>query len=260
VGGISVSLGENIDIIENTIINGDSISSIDCSNNNISLNILNGSSGLRLTRVNESLIWQNIVLFSERDGIRMLHSSRNHILQNIISNAEDGFDAFTITDNIIENNYFGHNIWDGISIDNSTGNMIIWNNITDNRIGISLGNSAQNTLHHNYFIMNDDQLSLFGNNENTWDDGQGEGNFWDDYPGFDNNGDGVGETDLPHLGVDNFPITSREGSDFDEALAFLIIYFVVLIITLIVVIYVYTKRKKKGDSEGGIEGVRPREL
>jgi hypothetical protein len=108
--------------------------------------------------------------------------------------------------------------------------------------------------------MNGEQLRLLGDNQNTWDDGQGEGNFWDDYEGFDNDGDGVGDTDLPNLGVDNFPLTSREGSDFDETLVFLSIYFAVLIITIIVVIYIYIRRRSKGDSEGGIEGVRPREL
>ncbi|MHA1581496.1 MAG: hypothetical protein ACTSYM_03190, partial [Candidatus Baldrarchaeia archaeon] len=51
---------------------------------------------------------------------------------------------------------------------------------------------------------------------NIWDDGS-VGNYWDDYTGLDDGsngriaGDGVGDTDLPHLGVDNYPLISPWG-------------------------------------------------
>jgi parallel beta-helix repeat protein len=251
---INVFSSENIDIIGNSIINGNLISLTDCTNSNVSLNLLNWSADIRLTRVNDSIIWQNTILFSERDGIRISDSSRNHIIQNTVSNAERGLFALEITDNVIENNSFRHNERWGISIDDSTGNTIIWNNISDNSVGIQLEDTTNNNFHHNLITVNDDQLRLRGENENTWDDGQGEGNFWGDYPGFDNDGDGVGDTDLPHQEVDNFPLTSREGSDFDETLVLLMIYFVVVIITLIVVLYIFIKRKGKGESSNKDDG------
>jgi len=40
---------------------------------------------------------------------------------------------------------------------------------------------------------------------NLWDNGV-EGNCWSDYTGQDLNGDGIGDTLLPHLGVDNYPL------------------------------------------------------
>ena len=47
---------------------------------------------------------------------------------------------------------------------------------------------------------------------NTWDDGAGRGNYRSDYGGRDDSsggrvkGDGVGDTDLLHQGVDWYPL------------------------------------------------------
>jgi hypothetical protein len=40
---------------------------------------------------------------------------------------------------------------------------------------------------------------------NTWDNGC-EGNYWSSYSGSDLNGDGIGDTNLPGEGVDNYPL------------------------------------------------------
>ena len=78
--------------------------------------------------------------------------------------------------------------------------------------------------------------------------------------GFDNNGDGIGDTKLPHHGVDHFPLTYREGSQVDDTPLFLTIYLANLIILVIIVVWVLKKRKSKGDSSGGVEGIPPREM
>ena len=77
--------------------------------------------------------------------------------------------------------------------------------------GISIySNSNNNIFHHNNIL--DNTSPVFSSGINSWDNGEGEGNYWSDYTGSDNGsngriaGDGVGDTDLPHQGVDWYPL------------------------------------------------------
>jgi hypothetical protein len=56
-------------------------------------------------------------------------------------------------------------------------------------------------------------VCVIDNGENTkWDDVFGEGNYWSNYNGLDDGsngriaGDGVGDTNIPHMGLDNYPL------------------------------------------------------
>ena len=111
---------------------------------------------------------------------------------------------------IISNNTMSHTE-EGIYLLNSSGNTITDNTISNNDLGIHLAHSSGNTIYHNNFIDNTQQLLNY-ESSNTWDNGAGEGNYWSDYTGKDDGsgdrvaGDGVGDTLLPHQGVDYHPL------------------------------------------------------
>ena len=71
-------------------------------------------------------------------------------------------------------------------------NSIINCNIYSNGKGINIWQDSNNNLiHHNNFWKND--IDAVDESNNSWDDGE-IGNYWSDYTGVDNNGNGIGDT------------------------------------------------------------------
>ena len=102
--------------------------------------------------------------------------------------------------NAITNDY-------GIYLDFSHNNTIIGSTVSNNTIGIHQRYCNNNIICHNNFTDNTNQTNLY-QSSNTWNDGAGKGNYWSDYTGNDTNTDGVGDTLLPHQGVDWYPLTN----------------------------------------------------
>lgn len=89
----------------------------------------------------------------------------------------------------------------GIFLDNSPYLVDSWNKISDNviafnDIGVSFMPSIRrNAFHENSFVDNDEQVEVRGGGllaGNVWSSG-GSGNYWSDYIGYDEDGDGIGE-------------------------------------------------------------------
>lgn len=114
-------------------------------------------------------------------------------------------EAKLIVKNAISDNLFG------VEIDDfSSNNVISQNDIVENYWGISLDECGDNSIYHNNFTDNRYQVVSidFWLQENVWDNSQEEGNYWSDYAGEDLNGDEIGDTWVPHFGVDYYPLMS----------------------------------------------------
>lgn len=136
------------------------------------------------------------------------NSSGNHILGNNITNQEVGINSLIGSANIISGNNITNCKTYGIFLE-SYPNSIIGNSFENNTVGIFFSHGASNnTIYQNNFINNqkdmDDAHSvapwLYEISVNYWDNGF-EGNYWSDYNGTDNNGDGIG--DSPHFVYEN---------------------------------------------------------
>jgi hypothetical protein len=96
----------------------------------------------------------------------------------------------------------------------------IENTVERNLIGILQGVNEPhgNKIYYNNFVDNTNQVldwTSFWKKTNTWDDAKGQGNYWSNYKGEDSNGDGIGDTLLPHLGIDSYPLMTKYWNEAD---------------------------------------------
>jgi parallel beta-helix repeat protein len=130
---------------------------------------------------------------------------------------------------IISGNYVAYNLGDGICLAGDSNYNTISKNVIERNVhtddfdwagrkyyGIWLSPSSKNNIiHHNDLIKNKMRLQK----RNAYDKGTNniwfnstinEGNYWDDYTGSDNNGDGIGDTpyNIPLNSKDDYPLVN----------------------------------------------------
>ena len=127
---------------------------------------------------------------------------------NLSNNGQGLLLAYTTDSSIIKNN-ITDNIH-GIFLSESSSNTVTWNNITKSSAnGIYLYYSQNNMFFHNNFISNTNQVYDIGASSNIWDNGV-EGNYWSNYNGTDDSGDGIGDTQyvIDENNQDNYPLVN----------------------------------------------------
>jgi len=142
------------------------------------------------------------------DGIWIgaIPTSGVRITNCIIKNNAMGIGIQWSSGNIITNNLIQNNTY-GIRTYQCTGSTFMLNTIRDSRnYGLYIASSSNNYFYRNNIITNANQAYQDGTSTNNhWDNGA-EGNYWSDYAGQDLNGDGIGDTLIPHQGLDYKPL------------------------------------------------------
>ncbi len=154
----------------------------------------------------------NVVMVNSGVGILFEHSAATYHTENIVRSnwiAGNGIGMSMIMsqNNEVTYNYFYLNIEWGLLL------------------AMCVSGGEYNTIHHNSFYNNNAygvQGADWGGGEDYWYSvSQQEGNYWSDYGGVDNDGDGIGDT--PYAiefdeTFDLYPLMSPEDSDGDGAI------------------------------------------
>lgn len=176
--------------------------------------------GIKLYKVENTTIMNFKITGFTDFGIYLKHSDEITVKDNHLFENDVGIQFEYADDNIIQCNTITNNTLKGMYFRESNDNLITGNDVIDNKYALYFHSSTSgNTIHHNNF----EKFIEFGDKgtDNTWDDGNGEGNFWDNYDGADDGtggrtaNDGVGDTDIPHLDADSYPLMER-ASQCDE--------------------------------------------
>ncbi len=161
---------------------------------------------------------QNLELTGEDYGIMLGSTINSTLANNIINNNSRGIYLTKSNNNTIRENYIINNNV-GIWFYDSSNNNIVRNYIANNQNGTSfmlspfMPTSSSNLIYHNSYVNNTKQIYIvppgfaIPDAINTWDNGV-QGNYWSDYVGVDNNGDGLGDSYyfINANNQDNYPL------------------------------------------------------
>jgi parallel beta-helix repeat protein len=172
---------------------------VDCTNITVQNQTLTSNSqGILLVATSNSLITKNhvtnndygIALFAPYEQCIGNIITRN----NITANFKDGIHSWHSHGTIITGNSVTGNKENGINFFESPNVRIVGNAITENiGYGVKLWFHSSNcSIYHNNFV-NNERSALADSQPTCWDNGTA-GNYWGDYTGVDDDGDGIGDT------------------------------------------------------------------
>jgi nitrous oxidase accessory protein len=219
--GIQLDVSNSTFVVRNLISNTSyGIYVTHSSNITVSDNVLLENSFGILPAYSEDITVRNNRVEGSTYGIEVYGSTNISVINNTVSD-NPSYAIYLVHSNLnlLKGNTALRNDW-AIQLYNSTSNTIIQNLISLNVYGIYLASgSGQNTFYHNNIIDNVDQVYVDLFISNTWDNGT-HGNYWSDYTGTDENGDGIGDTayTINAFNKDRYPLMTEWGGIHDVAI------------------------------------------
>jgi len=140
-------------------------------------------------------LWENNVSYLNRGGLALMEVRQLVVRNNVAWGNEDhGIMLRTIQDSLIEKNVVAGN-GRGFFIYDAEYNVVRENLVIRNRTGVHLSaGSSNNQVDGNDFIDNEEQLKFVASRDVEW--GRARANYWSNYSGWDQDGDGAG--DVPY--------------------------------------------------------------
>lgn len=136
--------------------------------------------------------WENNQTYRNRGGLALMEVRNLTVRHNFAWGNEDhGIMLRTIQDSVIEDNVVMGN-GRGFFIYDAEYNTLRHNLVINNETGMHVSaGSSRNVVDGNDFIGNQEQVKFVASADVEW--GKSEGNYWSNYSGWDQNGDGFGD-------------------------------------------------------------------
>jgi nitrous oxidase accessory protein len=222
--GIWVHMSDRAQVLDNTVVGRSHVRVADRGNGihlfDASFVLVRGNhvsrarDGIYVSATDDSRFVDNVVE-DQRYGVHYMYSQRNELRGNVSRRNSGGYALMQSHTLVVEENTASENSGTGIlfrdvqycsirdnTLDSngqalfffsSTENVIRGNRIIHNDIGAKMwAGSLRNDVAHNQFIGNREQIFFVGSDDVVWG-ADGVGNFWSDYTGWDQDGDGIGD-------------------------------------------------------------------